>query len=98
VEEEDRIPPGLPAVEQWLEGGMAAGRILGEISLAASRISELIASVKSYSHMDRAPDPEPVDVRQGLEQTLVMMGHALREKEIRVEREYEEELAPGGAP
>lgn len=97
VDDLDRLarsvpPPALPAVVQWLEGGMAAGRILGEIALAAGRISELIASVKSYSHMDRAPEAEPVDVRQGLEQTLVMMGHALKGKGIRVEREYEEEL------
>lgn len=83
-------PPALPAVVQWLECGVASQRLLGEIALGASRISDLVGSVKSYSHMDRGVEPEPVDIRQGLEQTLVMMGHAIREKKIGVEREYDE--------
>ena len=82
----------LPAMIQWLEGGVASQRILEDISEAAGRITHLVSSVKSYSHMDRAPDPEPVDVRRGLEQTLVMLGHALRERKVRLVQDFEEEL------
>lgn len=88
-----RVPaPALPAMIQWLEGGIASRRILEDIGEAAGRITHLVSSVKSYSHMDRAPDPEPVDVRKGLEQTLVMLGHALREKRIRLVQEFEDAL------
>ena len=97
VEDMDRMarsvpPPALPALVQWLEGGIASRRILEDIGEAAGRITHLVSSVKSYSHMDRAPDPEPVDVRKGLEQTLVMLGHALREKKVRLVQDFEEDL------
>jgi signal transduction histidine kinase len=41
------------------------------------RISELVAAVRSYSQMDRAP-MQATDVTEGLESTLVMLGHKLR--------------------
>ena len=84
----------LPPLVQWLEGGIASQRILQDIAEAAGRIAHLVSSVKSYSHMDRAPDPEPVDVRMGLDQTLVMLGHAVRERKVEVVREFDEELPP----
>ena len=37
------------------------------------RISELVAAVRSYSQMDRA-SLQPIDVTDGLESTLVMLG------------------------
>ena len=41
------------------------------------RISELVAAVKSYSQMDRA-SMQRIDVTEGIESTLVMLGHKLR--------------------
>ncbi|MGH9461445.1 MAG: Crp/Fnr family transcriptional regulator, partial [Vicinamibacteria bacterium] len=43
----------LPDVIAWLEAGLAADRLLAEIGGASARISQIVASVKSYSHMDR---------------------------------------------
>lgn len=82
----------LPDVVAWLETSLAADRLLHEIDAASARISELVASVKSYSHMDRAADKQPVDVRQGLDTTLTMLGHRLRQKHIRLERTFEDDL------
>ena len=82
----------LPDVVAWLEASLAADRLLHEIDAAAGRISELVASVKSYSHMDQAPDKQPVDVRHGLDSTLTMLGHQLRKKNVRLERTYQDDL------
>ncbi|MEM1126271.1 MAG: ATP-binding protein [Bacteroidota bacterium] len=78
----------FPDVVKWLEGGLAADGLLNEIDAAASRISELVASVKSYSHMDRNPNKQLVDVREGLDSTLTMLGHKLKKKAIAIERRY----------
>ena len=66
--------------------------IVGEIRAASGRISELVSSIKTYSHMDRSPAHKPTDVRVGIDNTLTMLGHVLKQKEIRVERDYEEDL------
>ena len=82
----------LPDVILWIEKGMAADRLLGEIESAAGRVSDLVASIKSYTHMDQAPERQLLDLHQGVDQTLVMLGHVIRKKSIHVEQAYAEDL------
>ena len=76
----------------WLSGGISSDRIVEEIKGAAGRISELVASIKTYSHMDRSSEHKPTDVRLGVDNTLKMLGHKVKAKEIRVLREYQDDL------
>ncbi len=88
-----RVPAAaLGDVLVWLEAYFDADRTLAEISHAAGRISELVSSVKSYSHMDRGHDRQPTDVHAGLDNTLTMLGHDVNKKRIRLERRYDPAL------
>ncbi len=82
----------LTDVLAWLGGGISSDRIVEEIKTAAGRISELVSSIKTYSHMDRSAEHKPTDVRLGVDNTLKMLGHKLKAKEIRLVREYQEDL------
>ena len=82
----------LTDVLAWLGGGIDSDRIVEEIKTAAGRISELVASIKTYSHMDRSSEHKPTDVRLGVDNTLKMLGHKLKAKEIRLVREYQDDL------
>ena len=82
----------LPDVMAWLSVGIESDRIVGEIDAAAGRISELVASIKTYSHMDRSQEHKPTDVRLGVDNTVTMLGHKIKRKAIRLEREYQEDL------
>ncbi len=62
-------------------------RLIGEIENSTKRISDLVRAVKEYSYMDRAAMQE-VDVHQGLESTLTILGHRLK-RGIKVVREYD---------
>jgi signal transduction histidine kinase len=64
------LEPGLA----WVVSTGSADRQLREVREATGRISALVAAVKSYSELDRAP-VHPTDVAEGLESTLVMLGH-----------------------
>jgi signal transduction histidine kinase len=75
----------------WLNAALLAGGLLDEIGDGAERISELVSAIKSYTYMDQAP-VQDVDVRQGLDNTLLMLRHKL--KAIRVERQYDPNLPP----
>ena len=82
----------LADVLAWLGGGISSDRIVEEIKTAAGRISELVASIKTYSHMDRSAEHKPTDVRLGVDNTLKMLGHKVKAKEIRLVREYQDNL------
>jgi signal transduction histidine kinase len=64
--------------------------LLDEVREATGRVSELVGAVRSYTQMDRA-SMQSVDVLEGLESTLVMLGHKLRDG-VQVVREYDAEL------
>ena len=82
----------LSDVILWIEKGLAADRLLAEIERAAGRISDLVASVKGYTHRDQAPDRQNTDVHAGLDQTLTMLGHVVRKQSVQVVRDYGDDV------
>ncbi len=83
------LPPAArPAAFAWLEGQLTTMQLVRDVQEAGGRISKLVADVKTYSHMDRAGGFEPLDVTAGLESTLNMLGFLLRQKHVKISREY----------
>ncbi len=78
----------------WVGTGLGTDALLEEIHLCAERVSEVVSSVKSYSHMDRSTAHEPTDVPEGIDHTLSVLGGRIREQGVRLRREYEDELPP----
>jgi signal transduction histidine kinase len=91
---EGRLPDGsVGDVLAWLASELMGDELLREIRQASARISELVGAVKFYSHMDKSSLKE-ADVKKGLENTLVMLGHKIKKGNVEVTREYEEGLPP----
>lgn len=74
----------------WLAARAATHQLLDEVSLAVGRISEIVGAVKGYVYLDQRP-VQRVDVRTGLEQTLVILRHRLKDR-IEVRRELADDL------
>jgi signal transduction histidine kinase len=64
--------------------------LITEAHDATRRISELVAAVRSYSQLDRGT-VQRVDVTEGLESTLAILGHKLAPGVV-VHRRYAEDL------
>jgi signal transduction histidine kinase len=62
---------------EWVASTFSVATLLSEAKESTRRISELVAAVRSYTQMDRA-SMQRVDVTDGLNSTLVMLGHRLR--------------------
>jgi signal transduction histidine kinase len=76
------LEPGL----EWVASTFSVATLLSEVKEATRRISELVAAVRSYSQLDRA-SMQQIDLTDGLESTLVMLGHKLRDG-VTIVREY----------
>ena len=86
-----RVPPEtLPAVVRTITVAATARALIDQLERSTTRISELVAAVKSYSYMDQAP-MQDVDVHEGLESTLTMLGRKLRAG-ITIVRDYDRSL------
>ena len=80
----------IEAAVAWLSSVAAGDELLGEIRMAAGRISEIVGAVKSYAFLDQAP-VQRVDVRRGLDDTLIILRHKLKGG-IEVTRDYAPDL------
>jgi signal transduction histidine kinase len=73
-------------------GACAGTRVLlAELEEATTRIAELVEAVRGYSYLDQAPC-QSVDIHAGLENTLALLGHALRDKRIDIVRDLDPDL------
>ncbi|MGO4256021.1 sensor histidine kinase [Marmoricola sp. RAF53] len=78
-----------PAIS-WVSATTAMSALLAEVKEATRRVSELVASVRSYSQTGRA-SRQLVDVTEGIESSLVMLGHKLRDG-VEITRAYADPL------
>jgi signal transduction histidine kinase len=74
----------LRATLPWLIAGCATHRLASEIEASATKIHNLVAAVKGFTYMDQATMPKPVDVRQGLADTLAVLNAKARGKSVSV--------------
>ena len=79
----------LPDVVRWIEKAQAVDRLVDDVQRSGARISELVAAVKGYSHRDRAPARQPTPLRTGIEQTLTMLGAAVKARGLRVVTDFD---------
>jgi signal transduction histidine kinase len=61
----------------WLDARLNLLLLLKLVDQSTGRVAELVKAVKSYTYMDQSPMQE-VDVHDGLESTLTMLGHKLK--------------------
>ncbi|NVO32286.1 sensor histidine kinase [Hymenobacter lapidiphilus] len=90
-----RVPAAaLGPLLQWAGAHEHTRRLLDEAREATGRMTQLIRSVKVYTHMDQAPDKVPVDLHEGIRNTLALLAHKFRQLGVRLEEAYEPALPP----
>jgi signal transduction histidine kinase len=81
-------PDSFTRVIPWLENLIASQRIIKDLADASGRISTLVSSIKSHVHMDQSNDLQHTDIHRDLENTIVLLGFKIREKNIDVVRDF----------
>ncbi len=80
----------MPRLARWLAAGCLVYTLLAEVDMGTGRISEIVRAVKAYSYLDQGPVQE-VDIHAGLDNTLVILRHKLKEG-VQVKRDYAPDL------
>ncbi|NER79914.1 MAG: cyclic nucleotide-binding domain-containing protein [Leptolyngbya sp. SIO1D8] len=83
----------LSSVLHYVTTALSSREQLHSIQIGAARISELVTAIKDYSFMDQAPI-QTLDIHQGLESTLSILSHRLKQGAITVQRDYDLNLSP----
>jgi signal transduction histidine kinase len=83
--------PATDAALRWVAASLTARTLAQELKDSTERMGALVGAVKSYAYMDRGGLVE-ADVHEGLETTLVVLGHKLKHTRIEVVRDYDRSL------
>jgi signal transduction histidine kinase len=79
--------PKLHAAVRSLAAACMARGLARDIEQALCRVHDLVSAVKGFTYMDQASVPEPVDVPQGLRDTIAVLGAKARAKAVELEIE-----------
>jgi signal transduction histidine kinase len=87
----DSAGPALDATLRWIAASLSARKLAAELAESTERMSQLVRAIKAYAYMDRG-EVVQVDVREGLDTTLTILGHKLKHTQIKVNRDYDPAL------
>jgi signal transduction histidine kinase len=83
--------PATDAAVRWIAASLLARELAAELAESTERMSKLVGAVKTYAYMDRGGLVE-VDLREGIDTTLTILGHKLKHTTIEVRREFDPDL------
>jgi signal transduction histidine kinase len=92
----DRLVDVVPAEQlenalRWVTYALETEMLMNEIDDATHRISALVGAAKQYTQLDRAAH-QFIDVHDGLDSTLIMLGTKLKKRGVTVAKEYDRTL------
>jgi len=79
---------------QWVAAHASARALVTDIERAARRIHTLVTAAKGFTHMDRAPDVERIDLQPGLRDTVALLEGRARSKGVKIALDIPEDLPP----
>ena len=80
-----KIKPELvPIWLSWIQFLLQSQALINNIQTATERIGKLIGAVKSYTHMDRAPEKGEVDLVKGISDTLAILAYKIKDSKVKI--------------
>ena len=94
LDEIESVMAGKPitGILRWIESTLSKENLINEIKESADRISSLVKSMKAYSRMDQDVDVEYTDIHKGIINTLIILKHKWKQKQIRLVKEFDKNL------
>jgi signal transduction histidine kinase len=87
-------PDALAPALRWVAADSSIRDLAAQIDHAGTRISDLVTAVRGFARVDSSDLPQPVDIGQGLGQTLAVLNGKARGKAIRVTVNVQDGLPP----
>jgi len=81
-------------IMNWINSNMVTEKMVTDIEEASRRITDLVGSVKNFTHMDQGHDKQYADIHSGIRNTLTMLHHKIHKNNIEVVENFDTSLPP----
>jgi signal transduction histidine kinase len=82
----------LSSIFGWINSNLVTKRMVTDIQESSQRISDLVKSVKNFTHMDQGKGKEATDIHSGIRNTLTMLHYRFKKGNIELIEEFDETL------
>jgi signal transduction histidine kinase len=79
-------------VFNWINSNLVTDKMVRDILESSERISDLVNSVKNFTHMDQGKGKEYTDIHSGIRNTLTMLHYRFKKGNIELIEDYDERL------
>jgi signal transduction histidine kinase len=79
----------LEIVLAWVNNYLLASKMIADIKESSQRVSQLVTSVKNFTHMDRDSDKQLLDIHTGIRNTLTMLDYKLKKGNIKLVENFD---------
>lgn len=86
------VPEHVTNSLSWLHKDVEMRLLSAELMRSTARISELVTAMKSYTYMDKLVERIKIDLHEGIDNTLIILNHKLKRKNITVQKDYDQTL------
>jgi signal transduction histidine kinase len=83
---------GFQNILYWLENLLSSSQLIKDLENASGRISMLVDAIKSHVRMDRSGDLYGTNIHKDIDDTLILLGYKIREKNIFIKKIFCEDL------
>jgi signal transduction histidine kinase len=84
----------LEAALRWVTSGLSTRSLVANIERATNRIHALVTAAKGFTHMDRSPGLESVEIGAGLADTVALLEGKARAKSVTIALDVPDDLPP----
>lgn len=85
-------PSDLGPILHWIGDNLMLEKMVNDIQESSERISTLVKSVKVYTHMDQSYEKTKADLHGGIKNTLNILNHKIKNSNVAIELDFEENL------
>jgi signal transduction histidine kinase len=76
----------------WLVSLVSSMQLVDTIEQSITRVSELVMAVKKYAYNENPAQAHVIDIHDGLRSTLTILGHKLRPKDLKIDKDFDPNL------
>ena len=82
----------MSPVFNWINTNLVTERMVTDIQESSQRISELVKSVKNFTHMDQGKGKEATDIHSGIRNTLTMLQYKFKKGNVELIEAFDETI------
>ena len=84
------VPEQVLNFLDWVPKDVEMRLLTKELMESTTRISDLVGAMKAYSYMDQGLDKQEIDLREGIVNTLIILKHKWKKKDIHIVKKFED--------